>query len=64
MPVITWNTVRANESNFGYVEEYEDGVLTSTYGPMPRDSLGPFVDDRRERIERVEQQLKAILGSP
>jgi hypothetical protein len=63
MPVITWDTARPNGSDFGHVKEYEDGVLKITYGPMPRDWLGPFVDDCRERVERLEQQLKAIFGS-
>jgi hypothetical protein len=54
---VTWR-VRRNGAH-GNVEEWIDGRLSSTWGPMPRDSLGPFIDERREVLEDAVRRYHA-----
>ena len=48
-----WNPVVLG--NDGFVEEYVNGKLFIRFGPMPRDMVGPFID---ERIEVIHDMVK------
>jgi hypothetical protein len=50
--------VRRNGAH-GRVEEWIDGRLSSTWGSMPRDSLGPFIDERKEELEDALRRYRA-----
>jgi len=50
-----WKVVRGGD--VAYVEEYVDDVLAITYGPMPADVAGPFIDDCKERLKDIFAQL-------
>lgn len=44
----------------GYVREEAFGRLIE-FGPMPRDALGPFIDERKEYWRAmIEAQMKVI----
>jgi hypothetical protein len=42
-----------------YVEERQEGLDGFTrFGPMPRDAVGPFIDERREWLADTIHQTK------
>lgn len=45
------------DGDLAHVEEYQDGVKTITYGPMPAVAVGPFIDECKERLRSIFTRL-------
>ncbi len=55
---IKWAVERDGE--VGYVIETWGGMVGSIkFGPMPRDFLGPFIDERQEIISDIAKKVQA-----
>jgi hypothetical protein len=58
---VEWTVERHGE--IGYVIETWGGTPGGfKFGPMPRDFLGPFIDERQETIRLIEQKARAHVG--
>lgn len=49
--VVKWTS--SIDGDNGYVFEEIVGSATQQFGPMPRDWIGPFIDERREVVEKT-----------
>lgn len=45
------------DGEIAHVEEYVDGELKTTYGPMPATAVGPCIDECKARLRAIFTRL-------